>query len=560
MNHNFAVFAPEHRPAGRADGSGPLIGRRSFAVLLAALLTLLVVLRSPENLATPQFYAEDGGLFFQEAYNNGFITSLNVPTAGYLNTLPRLMAGAALLVPLEMAPLVVALLALLVQMLPVFYLLSSRATAIIPSFPRRCAVALLYVILPNSDEVYVSGTNAQWHLMLVGALILLIPPPANRLGRAAETFLAAIFAFTGPGSLLLLPLVLLVLRGRCTPGRGLQGGAALAVVAAGAVTQLAFLVTSPRIAGARVSGLTSLDPGEIVRIISTHTFYSTFLGEQRFTRVHESFGLAPHIAGLLVVMLLGWSVVRHRVRPLLLLGYLALVTIFLSLLFPSNELTLWLKPWFGSRYYFHATLFLVCAVADLLTRKGPWLFLGALLAVPLATLAVPSDFFLPKWPDTRYRDQIEQFRSLPAGARFFIPTLPEPWGMTLTRKADALPVAPRLARLQPLPQEAGARLDPVWVSDAGDRIRISGSAADPVAGAPAGGVTVLVDGRLFPAVYGQAWSFRGGDLAEPSETAFQRVIPVSEIGRGMHSLALLVLTHDRTAVFRPAAPFVFTLP
>ena len=539
---------------------GSLASRRLVAVLIAALLTLLVVVRSPENLATPQFYAEDGRLFFQEAYNDGFLAPLTRPTAGYLNTLPRLMSGAALLVPLEQAPLVVAILALLVQMLPVFYLLSSRAASILPSFSGRALVALIYVILPNSDEVYVSGTNTQWHLMLVGAMILLLPPAASRLGRAAEGILMTIFAFTGPGSLLLLPVALFLLRRRFASGIKLPGGAALGAVVAGAATQVVFLVMSPRIASGTVALLAAIGPREIAGILSTHAFYDSFLGEQRFTRMYESFGLVRHLAGLLVLALLGWSVVRHRVRPLLLLGYLALAIMFLSLLFPSNELKPLLQPWFGSRYYFHATFFIFCAVADLLTRRGPWLVLGIVLAVPLAVLAVPSDFFLPKWPDTHYRDQIDRFRTLPAGARCFIPILPEQWGMTLARKADAQPAASRLARLRLLPQESGARLDPVWMSDARDRIRISGSARDPLADAPAGGVFIMVDGGLFPAVYGRAWSFRGGDPADPAETAFQRVIPVEEIGRGPHNLSIIVLTHDRTAIYRPPAPSGITLP
>ena len=40
-----------------------------------------------------------GALFFQQAYNEGFFPSFLHTTAGYLNALPRLMAGLALLAP-----------------------------------------------------------------------------------------------------------------------------------------------------------------------------------------------------------------------------------------------------------------------------------------------------------------------------------------------------------------------------------------------------------------------------------------------------------------------------
>lgn len=540
-----------------------MAGRRSFALLVAALLALVVALRSPENLTTPQFYGEDGSLFFQESYNGGFLAALARPTAGYLNTLPRLMADAALLAPLGRAPLVVAVLALLVQMLPVFYLLSKRAAAILPSFSGRAVAALLYVILPNSDEVYITGTNAQWHLMLVGAMILLLPPPGGRLGRAAETALVLIFAFTGPGSLLLLPVALYLLWRRLVPGGEPAGGASLAALAtiiAGAVTQAMYLLTSPRVAGATAGGLDSLGARGVAAIVSTHAFYNTFLGEQRVSRMYETFGPAAHLLGLVLLALIAASAVRHRLRPLLLLGYLALATILLSLFFPSNELAAWRSPWFGPRYYFHATLFLVYAVADLLRRTGVWLVFGIALAVPLATLAIPGDLLLPPWPDTHYRDQIAQFETLPAGARFFIPTLPGNWGMTLTRKPGAQPAASPLDRLPALAEEAGATLDPLWVSDTGERIRISGHATDPRASSAAGAVFVVVDGKGFPAVYGQARPVLIAGRAEPIDTFFQREIPVEEVGRGAHRVEIVVLTHDRSAMYRPAAPATFTLP
>ncbi len=532
---------------------------RAAAVIAGCLLTLLVVSRRPENLATPQFYAEDGGLFFQEAYNDGFLPTLVRPTAGYLNTMPRLMAGLALLVPLAQAPLAVALLALLVQMLPVFYLLSARAAALVPSSAGRLAAALIYVALPCSDEVYVCATNTQWHLNLAGALMLLLPPPGGRVARGAELALAAIFAFTGPGGLLLLPVALLELRRR----RGMDGGrhrAALAgILAAGALVQALLIVTSPRVAGAAIPGVWTLAPGEVATLLSIHAFFEPLLGGYRLDRLYVSLGPVHHAFGLFALVLVAWAALSRRDRPLAVLGYLALATVSLSLLFPSNDLRHWLNPWFGSRYYFYVSLFLAFAAARLVAAQGRLRLLGAAVALPMLALAVPSDFFLPTPEDTRYRDQLAQFETLPPGASLFIETLPDSWGMTLVRKPGTVPGPSPLAGIPLRTATVQGSLDPVRVIEGKDTIFVSGEALDPVSGAKAGGVYIMIDGRLFPAAYGRAWTIRTKDLANPAETAYQRYIPVGEVGHGTHQLAVLVLAHDRSAYFLLKTTISFTI-
>jgi hypothetical protein len=74
-----------------------------------AIDLLLIFLRDPSLFTRPQFWAEDGKVWYAQAYNQGWLHSLTQPLGGYLNTLQRLGAGAALLVPFRWAPLVMAL-------------------------------------------------------------------------------------------------------------------------------------------------------------------------------------------------------------------------------------------------------------------------------------------------------------------------------------------------------------------------------------------------------------------------------------------------------------------
>ena len=104
--------------------------------------------RSPRLLTHAQFYAEDGTIWFAQAYNGGWLHSLTLPQAGYLNTMPRLAAGLALLVPLPWAPLVMVIVGMTGQALPVPILLSPRSRNL-ASLPTRMLLAALYVALPE---------------------------------------------------------------------------------------------------------------------------------------------------------------------------------------------------------------------------------------------------------------------------------------------------------------------------------------------------------------------------------------------------------------------------
>ncbi len=120
---------------------------------------------------------------------------------------PRLGTGLALLVPLQWAPLVMALVGLLVQALPVPILLSARCSNWAP-LPTRLLLAAIYVALPSTREIHVVLTNAQWHMALVAALLAFAASPRTWRGRLAMEFSLLIAGLTGPYCIILAPMVL----------------------------------------------------------------------------------------------------------------------------------------------------------------------------------------------------------------------------------------------------------------------------------------------------------------------------------------------------------------
>ncbi len=94
------------------------------AIFLLACAVLIS--RRPDAIFHAQFWAEDGHVLIADAYNFGWWQALFQVHTGYYQTLPRLGAALALLVPLTVAPLVLNSIAIVIQALPASLLLLPR--------------------------------------------------------------------------------------------------------------------------------------------------------------------------------------------------------------------------------------------------------------------------------------------------------------------------------------------------------------------------------------------------------------------------------------------------
>lgn len=534
----------------------------STRVLFGALLAAILLLRSPESLLYPQFWAEDGTVFFQDAFNDGFWSTILQPVSGYLHTFPRLVAGLSLLFPMERAPLVFNLAAFATQLLPALYLLSPRLARHLPSFSARAAAALLYTAIPASYETHVNLTNSHWYLALTAVCILMADPAADRRIRTAEVFLAALFSLTGPFSVLFLPLVAARLPGIAGGARALRSRLVPVVIAAGGLVQLGCAAASARISAAAPSGPLSLQ--ELATVVSMHAFFNAIFGINGFSRFHHLLPPAAYLLGLCALGFFLVVAVRDRVTPLLTLFYLAALSIALSLAFPLNDLRLWLHPRAGPRYFLFACLFVQFSVLHLAFAARSFKSVGYVLLAAAVTLGIPADFFHPGQPDGHWAGNTAAFQSLPAGSDFYVPVLPL-YHSGLTLHKDSTRRGPSaLSGLRPLTSRAAAdftvsRPTRVTLAEAGndDFLLVAGWAIDAAAREPAGGVWVLIDDKVFPAVTGLPTD-RGGEGHSYAAAGFSRLIPVGEIGPGPHRVSIAVLTRDRTAYYQPEPPRTFT--
>ncbi len=387
---------------------------RSTHLLLGALLAAILLLRKPASLLHPQFWAEDGTLFFQDAFNHGFWPTILQPASGYLHSLPRLVAGFSLLFPLEQAPLVFNLSAFAVQLVPAFYLLSSRMARHIPSFFARAVAALLYIALPASYETHANLTNSHWHLALIAVCILVARAGRRPAGPDARNLHGgAVFpdrTFFNPVSA----------ARRTAAARGRQGAldplrsrVVPVVIAAGALIQLGFASVSARV-GAVVAQSGPLSPQELMTVVSMHTFFNAIFGINGVARFYRTLPPFAYGLGLCALAFFLFVAVRDRVKPLLILFYLAALSIALSIIFPLNDLRIWLHPEAGPRYFLFACVFVLFATLHLALASRSFKRIGYVFLAAAVVIGIPADFFHPGQPDIHWTDHAAVFQVPPS--------------------------------------------------------------------------------------------------------------------------------------------------
>jgi hypothetical protein len=242
----------------------------------------IVISRQPDAIRHAQFLAEDGHVWFADAYNRGWLVSLGRTQNGYYVTLPRLAAGLALLAPLTGAPLVMNLVGLFIQALPAPLLLSRRFSEW-GTVRFRAALALAYLVMPNCAEISVSVTQVQWHLALIACLLVLAGTPPNKLWRWFDAAVFILFGLTGPYCILLLPIACAMLYLRREPARWRP----VFILAGASAVQLSALLFTDAAARGRSWPL-GASLGQLSRIFAGQIYLGTLIGHNVL-----AFRLAP---------------------------------------------------------------------------------------------------------------------------------------------------------------------------------------------------------------------------------------------------------------------------
>jgi hypothetical protein len=176
---------------------------------VAMILAAIVVARRPDAVTNPQFWAEDGYVFFYENLTLGFPHALAKTYSGFPYLAQRLIAFAGGLVPFTLAPLIYSTSSIAITAL-------GLATFCLPGFRHlvrndglRVMFAIAAVSAPFDQEVLSTLTNVSWFIGLWLSLLSVMRVP-RRPWQVTSVALAGCAAiFSAPLAALNAPLWLL---------------------------------------------------------------------------------------------------------------------------------------------------------------------------------------------------------------------------------------------------------------------------------------------------------------------------------------------------------------
>lgn len=403
------------------------------AVLVFLFFAAVVVSRRPDVLFNAQFWAEDGKIWYADAYNLGVILPFLHPAAGYFDTFPRLAALVGLLLPFGIVPLMFNCVAILFQVFPAQILLSSRCKEW-GSVNARALFAFLYLALPNSQEMHANITNTQWRLALLVLMMLFARPSRSPRWNAFDLLILALSALSGPFIIFIAPIAAVL---SWSEPRNLQRRTFLVISSLGAMIQgLALLFTGgeQRV----VQTVRAATPSLLIQILAKQIFLAALVGRRTLAGISFESGPAWIIA--IIAVCVGMAIecyVLLKAPPVWKAFILFSFCILgVSLAFPMTKSPQWptLLASGGIRYWFFPMLAFMASVVWMLHGRNPAIVraLGTALLL-LMVYGIVQDWGHPRPVDFHFSDYVRKFSELPPGSTLFIPINPAGWTMQLMK-------------------------------------------------------------------------------------------------------------------------------
>ncbi|WP_061296221.1 hypothetical protein [Leptospira interrogans] len=164
----------------------------------------IIMIRDIRLFIEPQLWAEEGTIYFREAYLYGFKTIFKAEF-GYYSLLPRTFSYVSNLFPLETVPMFMILFSLFVWLVPHILIGLSRNERL-HSFKNKTICSLILLLTGPSDEIFLNSINL--HFVTPWILILIGMDNLNRISKARSVlyvFLSWVSLLNGSVSIFVLP-------------------------------------------------------------------------------------------------------------------------------------------------------------------------------------------------------------------------------------------------------------------------------------------------------------------------------------------------------------------
>lgn len=393
----------------------PIIRLQVFVFFLGAVI---IFSRRPDSLLNPQFWAEDGAIWYAEAYNSGWFKALFVPYAGYFEVLPRLIGAVALLAPLHLAPLLMNVMGASLQIVPANFLVSRRCINW-GALPLRASFAAMYLLLPNTNEIHITATNAQWHLALLAALVVFSEPPLTRIGRALDAMVIWISGLTGPFCIMLTRLGWFRY---FEEKKNYHRALAIWLLCLSFVQTVPIICSSRTLRNAKPLGASMVT---LLRLLAGHITAGLLFGANTFARS------MPFIAIIFFVMI-GGTITLYCLRSaalpikciLVFSGLLMAVALKSPLVVGSPSWVI-LEGLPGCRYWFFPTLAFGWAIIWCwFIGRSRSVRIMAAFALTTTCIGLARDFQFPALPDVNFQEAARSFELAKSGTSVLIPIYP----------------------------------------------------------------------------------------------------------------------------------------
>ncbi|MFN6436774.1 MAG: hypothetical protein RMY35_007675 [Nostoc sp. DedSLP01] len=407
---------------------------------------IAIVSKRPDAILNPQFWAEDGTVFYAQAYNNGIINSLFSPYAGYLHAVPRLTAAFSMLFPLKFAPLIFNLIAIVIQILPVTFLISSRFSKLIPNINYRICLAFLYLALPGCYEVHANITNTQWRVALL-IFMGLIGQSSHALVNLFDVVMIFIGGLTGPFSILIMPVTVFLIFAKKISKQKISDlfYFKFVLLICTALTQFIVLnsnqIGQARLSKAGSSFLSFDDAKRILRILINQVFSISLFGTNLTNYLinvlpHFLYNILNIIILIAAIIALVYLLLKSPLELRAFIIFAALIPFSaIALMFPN--ITVFEPVGVGARYWFNFILAFslgtvwLCYKAH--TSKNHIVKIFALTILATMSIAIVTDWQHPPFTDFKFASYADKFVELPPGQEMIIPTNPAPWSIKLIK-------------------------------------------------------------------------------------------------------------------------------
>jgi hypothetical protein len=388
----------------------------------------IIFSRRPDAILNAQFWAEDGQRWYADAYQ--------FELGGYFHSVSRLSALTALIFPFSMAPLVMNLFAMAIQILPASIFLSSRFSNI--ALWKRLIAAFVYFALPNTYEVNANTTTIQWHLGLLACMVLLAPSTRSWKWRIFDGVVLVLISLDSPVGVVLLSVAALVWWMRRSRGSAIS----VASLLPGAVIQGVTVLFSH----GRPAAPNGANWHRLIRILGGQIFMSPLLGNM--TLLHMTWRHFPNyvFARVIVAFVIGLAILFYALRyapaevKLFILFGFAVLSLSLAHpipgLAPQPQWELLAFPGHGNRYYFLPSISFLVALVWIASSasKVPRRIAGVLLL--MLPLGIVRDWRYPDFADLHFQEYASRFEASPRGTKIVIPLNPVTdahWTMELTK-------------------------------------------------------------------------------------------------------------------------------